>query len=849
MPFAVQAGRLGGKLEKSFANILDRQDYDVRLDPSALAPERALVFEVIGSVANFANSAQRIELEWLAEQLSLLDGVEDYLSAPPIDDEDDEEDEISDDEEDLLGELMAEDEFEATTIGRLYVGMPTLATYKKLRTLWDQFKEGKPFPPKHSDWWGLFSKLHDLRPWGPADRVPQGLIDYVSKHLQETPLAPIQIEIDLWYRGEVVTRAAALQQLEARINELGGEILDIADIGAVRYHAALVRLPAEAARDLASLGGELASADEVMGVRPQSLFNASQGGEPLPLDLWPTPEGIDSSRPALAALIDGYPIENHELLKDRIDVIELDVLSAQAPVLRRFHGTAMASLILHGDIADGQPSLNRLLKIIPILQPDSDGNETPPPDKLALGVIYRAVQDLKKGTGGQPPTGENVIIINHSVCDESAPFSGNMSAWARTLDHLAFTYKILFVVSAGNIKTSFPIASYSSIAAFRDGIPAERTTAIINGLDQAKSQRTLLSPGESVNALTVGAAHTDSSIEALPANAINPFPDHVMSNLGSGVGLGFDRAVKPDVLMPGGRQIAQPTLDAVIKVHAMEAGAYGQCVASPGVTLGSLTRTRRTSGTSNAAALATRAGLLIADALDETFENEPWFRRPTAPCMLKALIAHGGSWGVAGEKLADIIQPLKKNKQRQRENISRHLGYGLVDLDRILSADQHRITLLADDVIRANKRHEYRIPLPSDLRSKTEIRRVTMTLGWLSPPLPGSANYRALGLGIVGVEGKSKIWTGVKRFGAQPPLGASRRGTLMHMICEGRSAIPFEDDEHFIINVQTAAPRTSGLTKVDIPYALAVTFEVAASLNADIRSEMRNRIQPRLRAS
>lgn len=811
------------------------------------------MFEVIGSIANFAKAADRIQLEWLSEQLGLLEGVSEYLDLSGTGDDKDEDDEedgdvdgVSDD--DFLDELIDEEAKDDITIGRLYVGMPTDATYNKLRSLWNQYKAGKRFPDGHGDWWGLFDKLHDLRPWGAEDRITPELRRQLDARAVSAPGNPIQLEVDLWYRGDPVARKAALALLQGRIARLGGTILDRADLAPVRYQAALVRLPYTAAMALRELDGELALADEVMSVRPQSMFTVHTDAIEYTGSDQPTPSQ-PTTKLSLAALIDGYPIENHQLLKGRIDVVEVDVLAADAPVSSRFHGTAMASLILHGDLAHKQAAIDRRLKIVPILKPDAHGNETPPPDKLALAVIYRAVQDLKRGSGGAPPSGPDVLLVNHSVCDETSPFSGSMSAWARTLDYLSFEYKILFVVSAGNIRDPFQVHGYNSIKSFREGDKVERKKAILLGLDGAKSLRTMLSPAESVNSLTVGAAHSDGSLQALPATAVDPYPNEALANIGSGAGLGFNRAVKPDILLPGGRQAAQPTYADGLLVHAFEVGAFGQAVASPGIGTNSMSAVRRTSGTSNAAALATRTGLQIADALDETFNDASWTKRPAAACMLKALIAHSGSWGPVGEDLSSYLSPTGKGKsQKQKENISRFLGYGTADIDRIVSLEQNRITLLADDVIRANKRHEFRIPLPSDLISKTDLRRVTMTLAWLSPLRPGNANYRALGLTIVGENGKSQIWSGVKRYKGQPPLGATRRGTLMHMICEGKTAIPFDDDDHFVINVQTAAPPMSGLTKIDIPYALAVTFEVAASLNADIREEIRSRVQPRVRA-
>ena len=74
-----QAARLGPRFEAAFEDVFGRRDIDVSHAPDAFAPERVLVFETIGDLANFAAAARRVGLEWLAEQAAMLDDV-DYLA-------------------------------------------------------------------------------------------------------------------------------------------------------------------------------------------------------------------------------------------------------------------------------------------------------------------------------------------------------------------------------------------------------------------------------------------------------------------------------------------------------------------------------------------------------------------------------------------------------------------------------------------------------------------------------------------------------------------------------------------------------------------------------------------------
>lgn len=836
-----QARRLGSKLDKAFANILDRKDIDVRSDPSALAPEHVLVFEIIGNPINFIKAAERVGLEWLAEEIAILTGVQEYFEPGS--------EQSFDDDFDDLDETFAtpsKPNIDATT-GRYYLGMPTLATFQKLRQLWDRFKANKPAPEKHSDWWQLFSYLHDIRTWGPQDRMSGSARERIVEQLARHKDGDFRIEIDLWYRQEKSDRDNAESDLTSKVKALGGNVIDELRIKDIRYHAALVELAPDVVRQLVNDGTDLITANEVMTIRPQAAFQFSVTEPNASSEQLPDRE-MTRKGPELAALLDGFPVENHQLLKDRIDVVTVDVGESMAPVNKRYHGTSMASLILHGDLNEAGPVIGRTLKVVPVLAPDHNGFESPPTNQLAIRTIKQAVEDLKDGPFASGP---DVIIINHSICDDGGSFAGVMSPWARMLDFLSYKYGVLFVVSSGNVEEGFILPGYSSIPDFRTAQPVARRKAILKAIEAGKALRGMFTPAEAVNGLTVGAVHGDSSTATLPPNLVDPYGSFRTVNLMSGLGLGFAQAVKPDIVIPGGRQIAHPVVDAGnLKIHGRRADAFfGLKAAAPDEVGGKTNLTRRSAGTSNAAALATRAGLLISDALDDAYEGDevPWHKRKTAPAILKSLIAHSAHWGNVGEHLDEIYPPTgTKNFYRRRENVTRFIGYGQSDINRIIAAGQNRITLLGEDVIRVGKRHTYRIPLPDDLSSRVEFRRVTATLAWLTPVKPQSSHYRAIGLELVNNEGRSQIWSGVDRASLQPPLATAKRGTLLHAVYENEgTAVPFLAGSEFELNVQ-ATSRLSGFTKFDVPYALAVTIEVAATLSTDIRTSLESRILPKI---
>ena len=205
----VQVDRLGEIMSRDRSNMLDRDDIDVARDPGAIAPERALVLEIIGRPATFAKAAEKAGLEWLAEEVAFLHGVSDYFDVGGDDDNDEEDGASHDDSsvvdefEDVLGGDLSDVQVAAIdeeTEGRLYLGMPTIASFERLRSLWDAYAAGERAPKGDSVWWELFSHLHRIRAWNADDRVSGATRRRLRAERTRSPDEEIRIEVDLWYR-------------------------------------------------------------------------------------------------------------------------------------------------------------------------------------------------------------------------------------------------------------------------------------------------------------------------------------------------------------------------------------------------------------------------------------------------------------------------------------------------------------------------------------------------------------------------------------------------------------------------------------------------------------------------
>lgn len=819
IPYQDQARRLGQVFDKTAKELLGVETgTEISTDPRAVVPERAIVFELIGPVAEFELAVQSLGLEWLfSEELG---------------EQDDEEAE----------EEGSADSYKAKW---LYLTMPSLAGLKKLLTQWTLFKEGRNPAPEFKDLWKLFGYLSDLRGWSAKDRIDPVVISYISKTLAEHPERDVVIELDLWYRSEKERRDGALATVEEAVKEVGGTLLDAVEIPEIQYQGVLARVPAQVAREIAEgvASQGVAKLDEIMTIRPQSAFSAHHGLADAP-EMPELPEAVPNTRRRIAALLDGYPIENHAALAGRLTVREIEVTGSAVPVDARSHGTGMASLIIHGDMHQPDSLTNHHLVAIPVLTGVAGVGESTPADKLPIGVIYRTLKTL---VSSRDTDLKDIVVVNHSICDAYAPFIHRPSAWAALLDYFSHHHRLLFVVSAGNVYGSVQVPDFANHAQFVAATNAARQAALLNALERSKGLRTMLSPAESVNSITVGAIHDDSAPP--PSSAVlDPFPNISMTNLVSGLGLGVYRGVKPDLVEGGGRIAAgcSNNPSGGVDIHAIPSAELGHLVATSSSS-GDLRKVTRMAGTSNAAAMTTRASIQIADAVEETFKSDrvDWHGLKTRVPLLKALLIHTCRWGDIGAILEKSFPPADPMKwSRRRASIAKFLGYGRVDANRAISGDHNRITLLAEDEIKPEDMHRYDIPLPASMLNKREIRTVTVTLAWTTPVVLSSADCRGVGLRVVNAKGQSKFWEGVGRI-VQPNISNAERGTVVHFVLEGRKLVAAAKGNSISLCVQATAKQVRH-ANTSVPYAMAVSMEMAQSLRSQLYSEVRAALRARV---
>jgi hypothetical protein len=756
------------------------------------------------------------------------------------------EEDIPPDDDFFATRLSGTERSDARLRGRLFLVLANQLALQQLLRLWDTWKAGGSLPHGAGPFTNVFAQLRDIRIWGVRDRLEETgvLLDWSHRVAAGQQVVPFEVE--LWYRNVPADRRAASDRVARLISDLGGSVVSEATVDPIAYHAMLARLPIAAIENLVTQGGQdvaLAQCEQIQFFRASGQMAGiisieDQGQEPATCE--PAPDDLGEP---IIALLDGLPLQLHQRLADRLVVDDPDDYAENYAAAERQHGTAMASLLVWGDLGQQGAPLNRKVYVRPILRPDERAWQSPRPEcvsegLLAVDLIHGAVRRFFEPEGGEPAVAPSVCIINLSIGIRDRPFSGLLSPLARLLDWLAWRYKVLFFVSAGNYTHDVELPVSNNVAEL---MPADDLqTQLVKAVAADARNRRLLSPAEATNVVTVGSVHADASnaLHEPSSFVVEPFISANLPSIVNAQGMGYRRAIKPDVLARGGRvgirrRIAQGS-NAVYEVVAGASRRPGQLVASPGPP-GASNYASYTRGTSNATAIAARTAAqaydtvigLRSDAGGEIIDSVP------PAIWLKALLVHTASWGDAYDVLDDVLRT-PQNSRRFKEYLTRLVGYGAIDAGRMSECTSHRVTALAGGELIEDEAHIYRFPLPPSLSGIKCLRRLILTLAWLSPINPRHQVWRRANLWFsppnaeLAVDRKEADWQSVQR------------GTLQHEILTGKKATAFADGD--ALEIQVNCRGDAGPVADRVPYALAVTLEVAEDIEIDIYDEIRVRV-------
>ncbi len=759
----------------------DASGLELRSDPTAFAPERMLVFEVRGQVNNFANAIRRVS------GLELID-----------------EEELSSDSD---------------KAPVAYLLLPDVQALRELASLWRRWLDGD-LVSGETPWRSVFELLRDLRPWGPQDRVQPADSEFLSQEIDgRDDNEIISLEIELIYRASERHAFDNEEKVRAAVNLYGGAVVSMVRLPDIAYHALLVDLPVITVREaIIRRDGGLAGLDPIMHIRPQSTASTIDVAD---VELAQASSTAGTLQDPILALIDGVPVGAHPLLARHMDIDDPFELDAATPVTDRIHGTAMASLIIHGDRNQPAPALPRRLHVVPVL----GALDRFPANRLIVDLIYLAVTRMRGGPDAAAP---GVLIVNLSLGNSRRPFHGSLSPWARLLDRLAYRFGILFIVSAGNVTDEFGMPAFANNRLFEDAPAEDRSAGTLGALGDIVADRRIFSPSETVNGVTVGASNDDAVAEAdrrLARTNVDPFPSHRAANPSSALGPGFALSVKPDILMPGGREHLRPVrIDRHIYVRPAPAGrSAGLKVAGPPIG-GREATEAYTGGTSAAAALASRTCHRIHDALEAAYPGFIALSHHQRAVLLKALLVHPARWPAEKARLIrEIIGPPGGHHAHIKDNIRRFLGFGFVDAEEAVACAEDRATFWAVGELNRDRIATVRVPVPALINGQARPHALAATLAWFTPVSPGRRSYRSVRLQICKPEGLDSL--SVKAVPNQPDANQTNRGTIYTRYWTGDRA-PVVGTDAVIDLVVERSPDSGAPIDEAVPFGLAVTLSM-----------------------
>lgn len=827
------AGRQGERLTPQFRELTAAFEAErVRLSsdaPEEVDPALVIVFDLAGSVKHFRNAIDRIDgLDFLSELLG----------------------DRSDSDDDFYMADRTTGRTDDQVLHSLYLVMSNAQAIDELLRLFALWQEDPTvsFERGLGKFKAAFQQLTAIRRWGPEDRIREtGLRERWQETLTVVgqSASPVMVEVELWYRRDAAQRTAAEAHVEEIVAASGGRVFDRSQIGEIGYHALLAEIPIQEVQSVLRDGAasiRLLTTDEVMFVSPFTPMTVAPAAADPVAEVRLPPGQRVGGLPRIA-LLDGLPFANHDALAGRLVVDDPDGLGENYPLSSRNHGTAMASLIIHGDLSGPGEPLDRPLYVRPIMRPHEfvPGYEQVLPHRLLTDLLHRAVRRIVEGDAGREPVAGSVRIVNLSIGAQARALARRMSPVGRLLDWLAHSYNLLFIVSAGNHLDPVTIPADAA-----DDADAARL-AVTRAIYEATLLRGILPPGDALNALTVGATHDDALGEVDVPDTVWDITHPAAPAHYGATGPGVDRSIKPDLHHIGGRALYSrpihiPGEEAVsVEIAHTAIAGPGLQVAAPGRG-GAANNTVFTTGTSNATALVTREASRLFDMLEadaSAGEDTPLPDALYHPLLVRALLAHASSWG---EWETRLRRELGLTNQQARRHLTALLGYGRLDTDRLGTAATNRAVLVAGGLIGRNQRHTYDLPLPPSLRARAEWHRFTITLAFMAPTVGHLTRYR-----------------GAKVYFATPDTALAgggrsdaehntvRRGSLQHEIVQGTRAMVFGNGDTFPVHVECMDDAQRLGAGKSVRYALVVSVETAEETSTTIHDEVRMALRERAR--
>lgn len=784
--------------------------------------EQVVVLETVGDVADFYRAVERAGLQFLLD----VDGTS-----------------VATDRDFGFADQEAEGELPT----KLFLILTDQRAIAELLRLWGIYREAgrAGFPRGLKRWADVFGQLRQVRLWGLQDRLDE----HTRSHWQNAidgGLASVRTEIDVWFSSSDQRNVERKRELSALLLESNSRLIDQVEIPAIRYQGILADIPiGQIAVILRGGQSGLSAASQVMYFRPQLRGMTIGGGQERETDAVRRPVPTDDP---VVAILDGVPLENHELLGPRITVVDPNNCVPSAQASDRIHGTSIASIVLHGDLSGPPATIPSRVACCPILVPDPTSPENPkreitPPDRLLIDVIHTSVRHLLDPQGASGTAVPSVRVIQFAIGDLDREFVREISPLARLIDWLSWKYRVVFIVPTGNRQDIVHgIEMQAERRDFAQLTVEQRQAECIQAIEKDSNSR-ILSPGESMNAITVGGVYDDNSRHTSPVTRFELFPKNWPAPE-SRFGRGFLRGIKPDLAAPSGRRLFSEKagnthrLATVVPILGVSS-APGIRSCAPGFRPGQLDQYRYSSGTSNSSALVSHAAAHAHHAIEELRARSAAGALPEkdVAVLIKAMLVHACQW--PHDPVLEAALKLDRDPAAKRQSrLERMFGNGIIDLDRVKGCPDSRATFLTMGVIGDDEGVEYQVPLPAALAGQRVWRRLTITLAWNSPINTQHRDYRSAQLWFKAENQQLCTTT------AGTQWQAARRGTVQQQAWTDERPVAYGRNATIPIHVSCAAD--AGSLAEQIPFGLCVSIEVAQETQIPIYNELAARVGVRV---
>jgi hypothetical protein len=550
----------------------------------------------------------------------------------------------------------------------------------------ERYRQGLTDDRKGAAFEPFFDAINAVRPYGTQDRLKSRLETALASCLASERLL---IDVECWFPETQQEAQAWMDTVIEAVRAGAGEVVDQYLNPAAGLTLLRVRADPALVRQLAEL--DLIARLDLLPEPPIYVRDTYD----LEVEALPIPPAPMPAAP-LVGVIDSGVRSAHPLLAGAV----FDSATVSAAFSdgedRGGHGTAVASLLLHGPI---EPLLQHGVASAPLCRIISvrvlgDDNEFPPgtlwEHELDEAIRYCANQGAR--------------IINLSIGDPGTPYEGPRSTpVAAIIDQLAKELGLVVLVSTGNV---FPVQYAHIDDEFANTYP---------DLLLSSSHTALLDPAPAALALTVGATVGKEATSSVNRRSIgrvgwpSPFSRH---------GPGIGQAIKPEIVAPGG------TLAYDVGTRDLVRDEELASLSAEGVDASRLLSA--SIGTSFAVPLASR----VAAAVQARY---PRF----GPNLIRALVLQ------AADDQTPSFLPYAENEGRQTNllRVRRLIGYGEVRLDQAVFSEDRRVVLVAEDTINVDDVHLYQIPIPSSFFAPGGTRGVTISLCFDPDTRPRRLDY------------------------------------------------------------------------------------------------------------